>query len=211
MKHLLGCVALTGMLVASTVEAQDTVARSSNVQIGIGASVNVSSIFTLSGGSSSIIYPIGFMNILIPISFQKFRLEPELGIYAITNERTFSGETSTDKSSIMRLGLAAHYVHAFGDQSQVYVGPRFALYMSNSTNEDTGSPTEESSWTDMLIGASVGGEYLFTKHFSLGAEVQLNYISHGDPEETPAPTFDSEESGSIISNNATLILRWYFN
>lgn len=213
MKTFLSCIITSLVLSLSTiVQAQDSVAHSSKVKVGIGASVNASSIITFNGGSSSLVYPIGFMNILIPISFEQFRLEPEFGDYAMTSEETSASITSTDRYNIIRMGLAAHYVHSFGDQSQFYIGPRVTFFMVNSNSAATNDPTEEErNWTDILIGASLGGEYLFSSHFSLGAEVQMNYISHGNPEVKPEPMVATEESGSILSNNAALIIRWYFN
>ncbi len=35
------------------------------------------------------------------------------------------------------------------------------------------------SKTDFFIGPAIGGEYMFNKHFSLGGEINLNYISIG--------------------------------
>jgi len=130
----------------------------------------------------------------------------------MTTEVNVGSETMTERQGIIRLGLAAHYVHSFGDRSQFYIGPRFTAFIVNSNSSATTDPDdEEKNWTDLLIGASVGGEYLFSEHFSIGAEVQLNYITHGDPELKPEPIVNTEESGSILSNNAALIVRWYFN
>jgi hypothetical protein len=192
-------------------QAQDTV-RASNVKVGVGASVNASSIVTFNLVNANVVFPVGFMNILVPISFSHFRLEPEFGDFAMTSEVKSSSITVTERQGIIRMGLAAHYIHNFGDLSQFYVGPRFAVFMVNSSSGASNNPNdEETSWTDVLIGASLGGEYLFSKHFSIGAEVQMNYISHGDPEVKPEPSLKQEESGSILSNNAALIVRWYFN
>ncbi len=60
--------------------------------------------------------------------------------------------------------------------------------------------------TDFFIGPAIGGEYMFNDSFSLGAEIQINYISVGQYDD------DSQDvSQSLISTRGLITLRWYVN
>jgi hypothetical protein len=67
------------------------------------------------------------------------------------------------------------------------------------------SNTDESK-TDFFIGPIAGGEYMLHKDFSLGGEIQLNYISVGHYEDA-TNVYDRTET--IISTRALIFIRWY--
>ena len=62
---------------------------------------------------------------------------------------------------------------------------------------------ESNSKTDFRIGPVAGGEYYFADQFSLGAEIQVNYLSIGDFND------DSDVSRSLISTKPVLYIRWF--
>jgi hypothetical protein len=150
--------------------------------------------------------PIGFSNIYVPIIMQsKFRLEPELGLfrYSYSSENGF--EYSTSYSS-WRFGLGIFPLVPKG-KVNLYYGARFGIILSSETEESDGDK-EDYSKTDWYIGPSVGAEYFFTDHLSLGGEAQINFIFLGRWENGDADDIDRSES--VITNRVLVVLRWYY-
>ena len=119
------------------------------------------------------------------------------------------GSSQDNSSSVIRIGLGAFYSHVLENNFNTYFGPRIGFLFNSSTSHYTGSPETTTSETDFFIGFCTGGEYLLSSHFSLGGEVQLNYISFGEPDVSPS-TSTSSRSQSIFTTNALVFFRWYF-
>jgi len=70
------------------------------------------------------------------------------------------------------------------------------------------SPLDEwdRSKIDFYIGPALGAEYLFTKRFSLGGEIQLNFISIGQWD----GDLSAENSESVVRTKPLIFVRWYF-
>jgi len=64
--------------------------------------------------------------------------------------------------------------------------------------------TEDESKMDFFIGPAVGGEYFFSEHFSLGGEIQGNFVFLGQYDD------DSETKESMFKMKPLVFVRWYF-
>ena len=81
-----------------------------------------------------------------------------------------------------------------------YYGIDIGAILSSQSSSST-----DRSKTDFYIGPAIGGEYMFSDNFSLGGEIQVNYIKLGNFDE------DSDASTSLVSTRGKIILRWYVN
>jgi hypothetical protein len=186
------------------------VSQESHTIIGVGVSLNPTALFSTST-SSTLFLPVGFTNIYIPIMVSaNFRIEPEAGIYSLSSENTSGSFTSKSTSTMLRLGVGLLYVFSSESSFSSYVGPRLGILSNSSTSSSTGSSELKTSETDFFIGLCVGGEHSFSAHFSIGGEVQMNYISFGEPDRTPAQPTTSTRTQSAFTNNALMFFRWYF-
>jgi hypothetical protein len=184
--------------------------QESDSNIGLGVSLNPTALFS-SSTTSTMFLPIGLTNIYIPITIgQKFRIEPEIGIYSQSSESKSGTSTSKNSSTLFRLGFGLLKIHPYEDVFNAYFGTRMGILSLSSTSSYTGSPDASTNEIDAYIGFVVGGEHMLSPHFGIGGEVQLNYVSFGQPERTPAPSTTSDRSQSIITNNAVMFFRWYY-
>ena len=179
------------------------------VRFGLGVSVNPTMLFS-SSSSSTMFQPVGLTNIYIPfMPSANFRIEPEGGIVSISSETSGSSPFKASSTSL-RLGIGFFYVRPLDSTFSFYVGPRLGILASSTTYKFSFDPESKTSETDFFLGGCIGGEYAFSPHFSLGGEVQLNYISYGSPDQTPASISVSSRSQSAFTNNALMFCRWYF-
>lgn len=124
---------------------------------------------------------IDFPSIYIPIIVSpKFRLEPEIGFWWLSR----SGYSST----ILRIGWGMFSIER-KKQTNLYQGLRVGVILKD----------DYTSTTDIFIGPALGGEYLFSSHFSLGGEAQLNFVY-----------CTNADSRSTLSTKVLSFLRWYF-
>ena len=197
------------LLFAGTAQAQDD-----GVKVGIGVNLIQATIAPdLSGGGTFGAVALG--DILVPIHFgQRFKLEPWLGVVRSREKSEDTGFTSEEKLTQWRFGTGLYYRFPASESFVPYFGPRVGLLLTSFSNEFTngGSSKFELSETDFLIGLALGGEYFFSGHFSLGGEVQLNYISLGEPTEKVDGTeiTNGSLSRSLFSNGASILARFYF-
>jgi len=196
-------------LLALAVLANGTAAQSDEgVKVGFGVALNPIAIGDLDFDAS--VLPVGLGNFTVPIQIgSSLRFEPELGIFRAHAESSSNGSTSKYTESLMRYGLAAHYLFGGSESFRPYVGPRFGFIRQSSDQEFTGSTPTESKRTDSYFGLALGGEYWFTPHFSLGGEVQVNRISIGDEEVTNQPAPTGSYDASIISSNGVVAVKFY--
>lgn len=92
------------------------------------------------------------------------------------------------------------------DKVDIYYGVRNGLICTWDYDRYDWNGTEryERSKTDYYFGPAMGGEYFFSKHFSLGGEVQLNYVFIG--------RWDGGDGGGTeggIRTKTFIFVRWY--
>ncbi|MDH7514728.1 MAG: hypothetical protein QHI48_02475, partial [Bacteroidota bacterium] len=69
---------------------------------------------------------------------------------------------------------------------------------------------ERTTRTDVLIGIVTGAEFLFSRRFTIGGEVQFNSFSVGKESIEPPPASPSEETRDYLNINTAITLRWFF-
>lgn len=180
------------------------------IQFGFGVSLSSElSMYNVYGGyeeSQIETLPINMANFSMIIKGSFFRFEPSLGYFTMSSDYSGGGYTFERSSSNIRLGAVIAFNNDPIESVNFYYGVDFGFILSSKsrTSNISNESTDESK-TDFFIGPAVGGEYMFNKHFSLGGEINLNYISIGN--------YDSEgESSSwAISTRGLIFLRWYIN
>jgi hypothetical protein len=103
------------------------------------------------------------------------------------------------------LGTVLAYVNT-NESLNYYYGIDLGVILTSVSNESSylgSTETSDLSKTDFYIGPAIGGEYMFSNNFSLGGEIQVNYISIGNFDD------NSDDSTSAISTRGKIILRWY--
>jgi hypothetical protein len=181
-------------------------AQDDRVRIGFG--VGFGQGFSFFGGEelSVITLPIDFADFSVVIRAKNFRFEPTLGYFSSSSSSTSSGTTYESSSSNLRLGTVLAYATAIASMN-LYYGIDIGVILSSEKRESTfpGSTSTDRSKTDFFVGSIIGGEYMFSDNFSLGGEIQINYISIGEFDD------DSDASSSAVSSRGKIILRWYVN
>jgi len=112
-----------------------------------------------------------------------WRIEPEVGLLHLSYE----GESFND----WKLATGIYPCWGLGEDGLAYAGGRIGL---------TGQGDDDDSYKDLLLGFGAGGEYWVSSYFTVGGEVQLNYVKYGE-----------DMNGSSITTNAALLARFYFN
>jgi hypothetical protein len=192
-----------GLLLLFVINAK---AQDDAVRIGFG--VGFGQGFSFFGGEelSVITLPIDFADFSVVVRAKNFRFEPTFGYFSSSSSSTSSGTTSESKSSNLRLGTVLAYATAIASMN-LYYGIDIGVILSSESSESTfpGSTSTDRSKTDFFIGPAIGGEYMFSDNFSLGGEIQINYISIGNFNGDS----DVDVSNSAVSSRGKIILRWY--
>jgi hypothetical protein len=154
--------------------------------------------------------PLDLADIRVPIFIgSHVKLEPEIGILRMTEtvsggDFLFDPRVRKETFTQLRLALGGYYRHSATEKLEIYVGPRVGIIRSTESirrDDDEDSETLK----DLLLGAALGGEYFFSNHFSLGGEVQFNYLSFDETEDPFSRT-----EASLLTTNASVLLRFYF-
>ena len=186
--YFLLSVAVTAMLTVP-LYAQD------GTRIGLGVSL------TASGGSVDLFETVlSPASIYVPITFGKFRIEPEFGIFRVSSESGGDFPRSST-STVLQFGTGLFAVNRI-DKTLLYYGARFGLTRMSDSFDSNGS-SDSSSRTNIYGGPALGAEYMFSEHFSLGGEAQLIYLSVGS-------TDDNDDTGSVLRSRALFFSRWHF-
>jgi hypothetical protein len=121
----------------------------------------------------------GFLYVPIDIT-QSFRIEPS--VRYLSSEQTFiqpSGE-DTSETDQWELGVGVFGLKRVTDAAHIYYGARLAYVDVESTTVDEGSfgltLYSESDQDGYRIGPTVGFEYLFGGHFSVGGEASYSFV-----------------------------------
>lgn len=177
--------------------------------------------FAISGPSAIAFYmPINVTN--------KFRLEPSIGLFSMSSSTTttpisqLSGsiETTSYDASVFTFGIRGLFISPLSNSLSLYFGPRLEFGFVSSTYEDIyalqDNKTTETE-TDVTIGGIIGVEYFPIRKFSLGGEINLNYMIYGNPTVTydfnpPAQpsNYTSERDQYSLYTGALFFVRWYF-
>jgi hypothetical protein len=198
--------------------------------VGFGASLNltnqtIKTTYSSSTGQSfqqQALSPTDFVNTWDFVVINgNFRGALEVGYYSDYSES--SKITDTRELTMSKIGIGAFYQNNLGN-SDIYYGLRVGmLNYSLNTNYIEGTyATQKDENTQQFINLSptLGADYWFSKNFSIGTEVRLNYLSQGALEYTSTrknssgkdTTVSGESSmtGSLTTTNAYINLKAYF-
>jgi len=180
---------------------QSTSATQGKVGIGVGMPTNLLSGFLNTIGGA---VPEG-PQIYVPINVSpNLRIEPQFGYLANTDDEL------DETDSAFTLGAGVLYVMPVAQQTNLYVGGRLTLTWTKD-EDHAGAALEKTTQRNTAIAPVLGGEYVPSPRFSVGAEAQLVFVSLGDRKiETagfPTVTF---QGGSTRSTQALVFVRVYF-
>ena len=199
------------ILVLTTFSSAQT--EGSSVQFGFG--VNISRevpTFTSSETMEIITLPIDLANFTFVIRGKNFRIEPSLGYFTGSSDYTNGQYHSEGSISNFRIGAVIAYNNSSFESMNFYYGIDIGVILSSESgsvnNPYTGSDSYDRSKTDFFIGPAIGGEYMFNRYFSLGGEINLNYVSVGNYSDGE----DEDDSTTwLISTRGAVYVRWYVN
>jgi len=178
----------------------------SSVQFGFG--VNLSRevpTFTSSENMETVILPIDLANFSFVIRGKNFRIEPSLGYFYGSSESSSNQFISEISTSNFRLGAVIAYNNSSFESMNFYYGIDIGIILSSiSATSSYSNESVDESKTDFFIGPAIGGEYMFNRYFSLGGEINLNYVSVGN-------YGDGDSTTWLLSTRGAVYLRWYVN
>jgi hypothetical protein len=196
---------------------QQATNHAEGTHFGIGAGFNLNSINVI--GDRILGGPFGGGSLVFPIDIAGvFRLEPELGFVHASAVDEATGARNENSVSLVRPAIGAFFRFPLGPSAGGYVGgrlgPQFVSSTTTRTDADTNQKvTVDTSRTDVAIGPAFGGEFFFSKHFSIGGEVALNFLFVGDQSQdaTPGPSpADTDDSGLVAATNTLFFVRTFF-
>lgn len=182
----------------------------SGIQFGFGVGISSEyTVYNFNGYGDRLqieTLPIDMANFSVLIKGSFFRVEPSFGYFTTSTDYSYQGSSTESSTSNIRLGAVIAFNDDHIESMNLYYGIDIGLILSShSYISSISTESTERSKTDFFVGPAVGGEYLFIKHFSLGGEINLNYISIGQ--------YDSENdiSAWAMSTRGMIYLRWYVN
>lgn len=127
--------------------------------------------------------------IYMPIDFSpRFRIEPSIRFVDSESESSQPGSFSTTnitvrtQSDALEIGLGVFGLAAIADSVRMYYGGRISYIDSKTTQtittrfaNFTDVDSEKSSQDGYRIAPTLGFEYLFSDHFSIGGEAEWYY------------------------------------
>jgi hypothetical protein len=185
-------------------------AKAQDDPVRVGFGVGFGQGFNFIGGSdlSALTLPIDFADFSVIIRGKNFRFEPTLGYFSFSSSSTSSssGYTSESSFSNVRLGAILAFATSKGSMN-LYYGIDIGVILSSESSSSSapGSTSTDHSKTDFFVGPAIGGEYMFSDNFSLGGEIQINYISIGEFNGDS----QTDRSESAVSSRGKIVLRWY--
>ena len=150
------------------------------------------------------------------IAGRRFRIEPELGLFALPNvpSQRLGIQVNQYTATWGKLGVGLFYVFPLGAYSNAYFGPRIARVATGYLfSDEVGELPERKGY---LIAPS-GGLEVGSSHFTFSLELQLDYIRvkcyndlvYDDGSHPPAPSADVvTRAGFAIG--VQMSLHWYF-
>ena len=151
-------------------------AQQGSRRIGIGAALGNVYDVLLPTEVDAVTAPV----ILVPIQVtDRFRLEPEIGVFRST-VKEIAPDARDDEASVNSVNGVEIGVGVFPQTLQqdfrLYYGVRIG-YTRIVQEDPLFRDTRTLTLDGFFVAPAVGGEYLFSDRFSLGAEVQLRHTS----------------------------------
>lgn len=123
-----------------------------------------------------------------------------------------SAEQKTDESKEQidqyEAGIGLFFSHEVYEKTQLYYGCRLTYLSAEREYETDGGREYNYSRTGYRIAPTLGFEYFFTPHLSLGGEAEFYYESLDGEEDDDRDSIDVDET--VFSTDSRLVLRFYF-
>lgn len=170
------------------------------VDVGLGVSLNNN------GGGS------GGYGVSMPLRFGNFTVEPELSFYDYQEDTTYPlspGNNNSYESQEYTLETGVYWRQQVIPAVEMYVGGRVGYVNYESSSTYPLSPGSNNSYetSGFYLGPTLGAEYFFNKHFSLGLDVSLMFESTTRDRTSSSPY---EEDRDEIAYQSRAKLRFYF-
>lgn len=207
-------IVLTILLICFAVSFQ-VAAQTDDTRIGLGVSLGkevlASELLTITMLDNPSVY--------MPIVINgKFRIEPEFSLMTYSGSNEEYDVESHYKILVLGMGL---FPQTRVGSVDIYYGIRLGIistayhekyqdwdYVWDPVYQDyreiTSTVENDESKMDFFVGPAIGGEYFFSEHFSLGGEIQANFVFLGQYDD------DSETSESMFKMKPLVFVRWYF-
>lgn len=165
-------------------------------RIGVGFGYSTGGSVGFAGLGLNIDEVLSPANIYVPMTFDNFRLEPEIGYIRSSS----SGEEEDITLSTFQIGTGLFGLNRLSDDTNIYFGGRlgFTRQSSEIFFGDFDPDGESDSSTNFFIGPALGSEHMLGDHFSIGGEAQLLYTSIGG---------EDEIDESLLRTRATFFIR----
>lgn len=178
-------------------------------RFGVGTSFGSDNIIAYGGDGSplmAMMLPYSFTNFYFPMLLSgKIKVEPEIGFFRQSRSYGDNSYSSSSSFNSFRFGMGIFYAPVVG-RTVFYIGIRGGFNMYIMASESDGESSDDSE-TDFFIGPAAGAEYFLSDHFSLGAEMQFNYIS---PADWSSGYGSGDESEYYLSTRSHVFARFYF-
>jgi hypothetical protein len=157
----------------------------------------------------------GFLYVPINVS-ESFRIEPNVR-YGSSEYEFDDGLRDSQDTETWELGVGVFGIKKITDAAHIYYGARVAYIDTESTTTQSSSFGDdirsESTQDGYRIGPTVGFEYLFGGHFSIGGEASYTFVDLEGESTSRVGNFavlstDTEQSGQ--STQTRLIFRYMF-
>ncbi len=155
---------LAALAVASPSLAEEKASADGKAQVGIGVSVGAFDVTTILMANR-----VPTNQLYVPVNFGAIRIEPSIGYFSFDEDGGGSG-------SAVALGVGGFYVMKPARDFNYYAGGRLGFNFVN----DKSAAGVKGSGTDFKLAIAVGGEWMATPRFSLGAEAQLGRTGYGE-------------------------------
>ncbi|HWF43465.1 MAG TPA: outer membrane beta-barrel protein [Candidatus Kapabacteria bacterium] len=167
----------------------------------------------------------GMTNFSIPMQFGPYiRFEPEFGLFFKSYQEQLL-DTATPNGiyvhtldhQVVRAGFGVFYTRQPTSDFQFGLGGRMGVISSEYEThyEKAGIDDTDTHYGVFYLGGSLTVEYYFSRHFSIGGELQFIHYGYGSPLETVGSNplsgyLNPTKEQSIWSTNETLSARFWF-
>jgi hypothetical protein len=198
---LRAAVALAALALAAPTFAQQ---QASHPRVGLGISMNTSLVTPLVTLGSSVFAPPTLLYVPFYLA-PNVRIEPTIGWIKVNDDQ------NDVTSSAFQLGIGAVILKPVTASTNLYGGARLSSVWDRDETRVSPIAVRKDTQRNTDLALVIGGEYLPTPWFSVGAEGQLDFVWMGDVthDQTGVPR-TTTSGGSASSTQALLFIRVYF-
>ena len=139
--------------------------------------------------------------VVAPIRLESLTVEPEVNLFrASSNQETFH---------VVTVATGIYFRRALGPSFEGYAGGRIG-YSRSKERFDTGSGIEEFTSHSWMLSPTLGAQYFFSRQFSIGLDVGLQYVRSSQKTDAPPPIASSSINGYTAGTLTRILLRAYF-